>query len=84
MRRRISALLQRQPRRLADGGKTSIDVARDVRVQHPPAALGQHAEVAPRLRRLDHAEARLAARNVEIGSWLRRNLEKHAGVRPPL
>jgi len=33
-RRRLSALLQRQPRRVADGGKVLIDVVRDVRVQH--------------------------------------------------
>ena len=35
--------------------------------QHAAAALGQHAKIAARLRRFDHAEARLAARYCEIG-----------------
>jgi hypothetical protein len=32
-----------------------------MRVERPPAPFGQNAEIAARLRRLDHAEARLAA-----------------------
>jgi hypothetical protein len=34
---------------------------RDMRLERPPAPFGQNAEIAARLRRLDHAEARLAA-----------------------
>jgi hypothetical protein len=36
---------------------------RDMRVERPPAPFGQKAEIAARLRRLDHAEAPLAAGN---------------------
>ena len=55
---------------------------RDMRVERPPAPFGQNAEIAARLRRLDHAEARLAAGNGEIEVRLGGDLQEDTGVRP--
>ena len=56
----------------------------DMRVERPPAPFGQNAEIAARLRRLDHAEARLAAGNGEVEVRLGDDLQKDTGVRPAL
>ena len=44
------------------------------------AALDQNVEVAPRLRRLDHAETRAVSRNGKVGGVLRGDLEEDAAV----
>src|SRR6266550_1984500 len=45
-----------------------------------PAALGEHVEIAARLRRLDHPKARLLARHFQILGIIGRDLQKHAAV----
>jgi hypothetical protein len=57
---------------------------RDMRVERPPAPFGQNAEIAARLRRLAHAEARLAAGNGEVEVRLAGDLWEDTGVRPAL
>ena len=57
---------------------------RDMRVERPPAPFGQSAEIAARLRRLDDAEARLAAGNGEVEVRLGGDLQKDAAARPAL
>jgi hypothetical protein len=57
---------------------------RDMRVERPPAPFGQNAEIAARLRRLDHAEARLAAGNGKVEVRLGGDLEEVTEVRPAL
>ena len=53
-----ASLSQRALDRLGDDGDARIRAACDMRAQQAAAALGQHTEVAGRLRRLDRAEAR--------------------------
>jgi hypothetical protein len=66
---------------LCDGGKAVIQIARDVNVQKAAAALGKHAKIAARLRRLDRAESRCAAGNPTVSA--RRSGEKpHALLAP--
>ena len=55
---------------------------RDMRLERPPAPFGQNAEIAARLRRLDHAEARVTAGNGEIEVRLGGDLQEDAGVWP--
>jgi hypothetical protein len=57
---------------------------RDMRVERPPAPFGPNAEIAARLRRLDHAEARLAAANGKVEVRLGGDLQEDTGVRPAL
>ena len=42
------------------------EIALEMHAQRAPAALGQHVEIAARLRRLDDAEARLLAGHLEV------------------
>ena len=48
--------------------------------QSPPAAFGQHAEIAASLRCLDHAEARLLARHRQIPVVIGGDLQEHPAV----
>ncbi len=64
--------MQRPQCRLADRGKSVIDIARNVGVQCSAAAIDEHAEIAPGLSGFNNAEARLTSRNVEIGIEVRR------------
>ena len=57
---------------------------RDMRVERPPAPFGQNAEIAARLRRLDHAEARLVAGNGEVEVRLGGDLQDTPEFGPPL
>ena len=52
--------------------------------QHAPVALGQHLEIAARLRRLDDAEGVFLARHREIVGVVAGDLQEHAAVRPAL
>ncbi len=48
------------------------------------SALGEHVEIAARLRRLDHAERVFGTRHREVRAVVRRHLEEHAAVRAAL
>ncbi len=52
--------------------------------KHTPVALGQHLEVAARLRRLDDTERIFLIRHLQIGGIVAGDLQEHAGVRPAL
>ena len=56
----------------------------EMHAQHPPFALGQHLEIAARLRRLDDAEGVFLVRHLEIGGIVAGDLQEHAGVRAAL
>ena len=64
--------------------KPGIHVSLDVDAQPRPAALGQHVEVAERLRQLDGPKARPVAGNGEVGVGFPGDLEEHAARRPAL
>src|SRR3981189_1162678 len=49
--------------------------------QDTPVALGQHLEVAARLRRLDNTEGVFLVRHLDIGEVVAGDLQEHAGVR---
>src|SRR5947208_989867 len=51
-----------------------------VPAQRAPAALGEHVEIAARLRRLDDAKARLLAWHRQILGIIRSDLQEHAAV----
>ena len=53
-----------------------------MRPKRAPAALEQHIEIAARLRRFHHAEARAMRRDRQILGVVRGDLQKHAAVRP--
>ena len=59
-----------------------IDIARQVHTQKTPAALGEHVEIAARLRRLDDAEAVGLTRHRHILGGFVGDLQEHAAVRP--
>ena len=74
--------------RLSDGIREGRQSRRDMRAemhaQHAPIALGQHLEIAARLRRLDDTEGVFLVRHLEIGGVVAGDLQEHAGVRAAL
>ncbi len=64
--------------------KSGIHVFLDVNAQPWPAALGEHVEVAERLRKLDGPKARPVAGNGKVGLGFPGDLEEHAARRARL
>ncbi len=63
-------------------GEAGLQITLDMCPQRAPAALQQHTEIAAGLRGFDHAETRAVRRNRQILGVVRRDLQKHAAVRP--
>src|SRR5262249_26026012 len=66
---------------IAQSGKAVFCAAFEVHTQCAPATLGEHAEVAARLRRFDNAEADPLSGYWKIFGWLRGDLKKDTAVR---
>ena len=60
--------------------KRRTKAALEMHAKRTPAALGEHVEIAARLRRLDDAEACLLARHRQILGIVGRDLQEHAAV----
>src|SRR5580658_3055495 len=61
--------------------ETFGEIALEMHAQRTPATLGEHAEIASRLRCLDHAKAGLLARHRQILRVVGGDLQEHAAVR---
>src|SRR5580704_16215406 len=74
--------------RLGDGAaeplETGLEITGDVHPERPPAALGEHVEIAARLRRLDDPEGVPGAGDRQVVGVGAGDLSEHAAVRPAL
>src|ERR1700731_1876663 len=73
-------LVQRILDRAIEHFQAGLEIALEMHAQRAPAALGQHVEIAARLRRLDDAERGLLAGHREIPGVVRCDLQEYAAV----
>src|ERR1700676_710630 len=80
----LMTLVQRLVNSGVEHLQTGFEIALQMHPQRPPAALGQHVEIAAGLPRLDDAEARLLAGHGKIYRVIGGNLQEYAAVRAAL
>ncbi len=80
----VRQLAQRLSDGAAEGGEAGIEIAFEVDAKRAPAALGEHLEIAARLRRLDNAEGVFLARHRQILGVVAGDLQEHTAVRAAL
>src|SRR6202171_4158693 len=78
------ALIQRIVNRGIQYLQSRLEIALEMHAQRTAAALGQHVEIATRLRRLDHAESSLLTGYRDILGVIGGDLQEYAAVRAPL
>src|SRR5579862_2309103 len=77
-------LFQSLFQRRSERGQALLDTIGEMHAQGSAPAVGEHVEVAARLRRLDHAERIFGARHRQIGRIAAGDLQEDATVRATL